>query len=144
SSKVAEMCVVAPTRATTHASPEEISEQLSRVDSSLIDRAVSSMRVVDVLSTSPEDAVLGDELEVDFIPENALIVDARSSRKKSEKPIPGSIPLSELDYSKLPKDRVIVLVCETGSISLLLARELREKGFKAYSLRGGIRSCKML
>ncbi|MEM4869330.1 MAG: THUMP domain-containing protein [Desulfurococcaceae archaeon] len=144
SSKVAEMCAVAPTRATTRASPEEISEQLSRVDSSLIDRAVSSMRVVDVLSTSPEDAVLGDELEVDFIPENALVVDARSSRKESEKPIPGSILLSELDYSKLPRDRVIVLVCETGSISLLLARELREKGFKAYSLRGGIRGCKML
>ncbi|MEM4369586.1 MAG: rhodanese-like domain-containing protein, partial [Desulfurococcaceae archaeon] len=88
--------------------------------------------------------VLGDELEVDFIPENALVVDARSSRKESEKPIPGSILLSELDYSKLPRDRVIVLVCETGSISLLLARELREKGFKAYSLRGGIRGCKML
>ncbi|MEM1772734.1 MAG: rhodanese-like domain-containing protein, partial [Desulfurococcaceae archaeon] len=45
---------------------------------------------------------------------------------------------------KLSKDKIIVLICETGSKSYFLARALREDGFKAYSLKGGVRGyCKL-
>lgn len=143
SSKVVETCAVAPTRVTTRASPSEITEKLNKIDMSLLDKAVSSMKVFEVLSSTPEDAILADEVEVDFIPENAMVIDARSVGDKAGKPLPGSIPLADVNYDKLPRDRVLVIVCETGSISYLIAKELKEKGFKAYSLRGGIRGCRL-
>jgi len=95
------------------------------------------MRVYSVLTTSPEDIILSSSLEIDFIPENAVVVDIREKRKSV---IPNSIPLSEVDFEKL-RDKTIVLVCETGSLSLIMAKELREQGYKAFSLRGGIKGC---
>lgn len=140
SSRVFEACAIAPTRVVTAASPEEISRYLSSIDASVIEKAVSSARVYDVLSASPEDVVLASSIELDFIPENAVVVDVRRDRSQ---PLPNSIPLSEVEWEKL-RDKVIVLVCETGSLSHLIARELRELGYKAFSLRGGVKGCSLL
>ena len=138
SSRVFEACAIAPTRVLTAASPEEISRYLSSVDASVIEKAVNSARVYDVLSASPEDVVLASSIELDFIPENAVVVDVRRDRSQ---PLLSSIPLSEVEREKL-RDKVIVLVCETGSLSHLTARELRELGYKAFSLRGGVKGAR--
>jgi thiamine biosynthesis protein ThiI len=140
SSRVFEACAIAPTRVVTAASPEEISRYLSSVDASVIEKAVNSARVYDVLSASPEDVVLASSIELDFIPENAVVVDVRRDRSQ---PLLNSIPLSEVEWEKL-RDKVIVLVCETGSLSHLIARELRELGYKAFSSRGGVKGCSLL
>ena len=137
SSKVFEACAIAPTRVVTAASPEEITKYVNSLDLSLVEKSISSLRIYDVLSTSPEDIALASNIELDFIPENAVIVDMRSNRSP---PIPNSITLSEVDLEKF-KDKTLVLVCETGSVSYVMAKELREMGYRAFSLKGGVKTC---
>ncbi|MEM1720155.1 MAG: THUMP domain-containing protein [Desulfurococcaceae archaeon] len=137
SSKVTEACTIAPTRVATSSTPGEVLKQLENIDKSLVDRAVSSMKIVDVLTARPEEAVLPDAIEIDFIPEGALVLDARSEEERSKSPIPGAIPVNEVDPSRIPRDKVVLFVCDSGSTSYVLAKVFREQGIKAYSLKGG-------
>jgi thiamine biosynthesis protein ThiI len=139
SSKVPEACAIAPSRVETRATPVEVEGELAKLSQGLLDEAVSKMAVYDVLSAKPEDVIPSSDLEIDFIPEGALIVDARGWRGVEDGAIPGSIPLSKLDLEKPPGDRVVVVVCDTGSISQVVAGMLRERGFKAFSLRDGLK-----
>ena len=136
SSKVFEACAIAPARVVTAATPEEIAKYVSSIDLSLVERSIKSLRIYDVLSTSPENIALASGIELDFIPENAVVVDVRSNRTP---PIPNSITLSEINSEKL-KDKTLVLVCETGSVSYIMAKELREMGYRAFSLKGGVKA----
>lgn len=139
SSKVIEACAIAPARVTTHSTPEEVLQQLRNIDASTVDRVASSARVIDVLGAKPEDTLLPDDIEIDFIPEGALVIDARSEQERLKKPIPGAVSIGSVDFSKIPKDEVLVVICESGSVSYVLAKTLREQGIRAYSLRGGVR-----
>ena len=141
SSKVAEACAIAPRRVSTSSEPEDVLHQLDRINMTILDNALSSAKVVSVLEGFPEELLPADEIEVDFVPEGALIIDARSGNERREKPIPGAIPLEQLDPSKAPRNRVVVVVCETGQVSYILAKMLREQGIKAFSLKGGVRGC---
>lgn len=140
SSKVAEACAIAPTRVETAASVKEVEEELAKIDSTTIDKVVSTHKTFDLLKTTAEEAVFLDEIEIDFIPEDALVVDIRSEGERRVNTIPNAVSFDSIDVKKLPRDKVIVLICETGGKSYFLARILREEGFKAYSLRGGARS----
>jgi len=137
SSKVFEACAIAPTRVVTAANPEEITRYINTVDLSLIEKSINSLRIYDVLSTSPDDIVFASGIEIDFIPENAVLVDVRSNRSP---PIPNSIALRDVDLEKF-KDKTLVLVCETGNVSYIMAKELREMGYRAFSLKGGVKTC---
>lgn len=139
SSKVAETCALAPSRVETATKPEEIVEELKKIDTSVVERALSSLRSLDLLEASPEGVIPQCDIEIDFIPENSLVIDVRNDDERRYNIINGSIPLSEVDLNRLPRDKVILLVCETGSRSYIMAKLLREKGFKTYSLRGGTR-----
>lgn len=140
SSKVTEACTIAPTRVATSSTPRDVLKQLENIDKSLIDRAISSMKVVDVLVTKPEEVVLPDNIEIDFIPEDALVLDIRSEEERSKMPISRAIPISEVDLSKIPKNKVVLIVCDSGSASYVLAKVFREQGIKAYSLKGGAKN----
>jgi thiamine biosynthesis protein ThiI len=140
SSRVFEACAIAPVHVVTAASSEEITKYLNTISIDTVEKSIKSMRVYNVLTTNPEDVILSSSLEIDFIPENAVVVDIRKDRKHV---IPNSLPLSEVNFEKL-RDKTIILVCETGSLSLLMAKELREQGYRAFSLKGGIRGCPQL
>lgn len=138
SSRVAEACAIAPTHVVTRISSEKLKSLIERLDMRLVERMAGEYRVVDVFSASPEEAVPGYSEEIDSIPGDSIIIDVRSYEEYKRDALPGAIHLSMVDFNNLPRDKPIVLYCTTGGISLLLARELRGKGFKAYSLRGGL------
>lgn len=138
SSRVAEACAIAPTHVATRVSPEKLRELLGRLDAGLVDKVVEELRIVDLHTGRPEDAVPGYGEEVDSIPPDSIVIDARSYEEYRRDALPGALHLSMVDFERLPRDKPVVLYCSTGGISLLLARELRGKGFKAYSLKGGI------
>ncbi|MEM4583213.1 MAG: rhodanese-like domain-containing protein, partial [Desulfurococcaceae archaeon] len=144
SSKVTEACAIAPTRVETAASVKEVEEELGKIDLTVINKVLSTYKVFDLLKTTPGEIIPPDEIEIDFIPEEALVIDMRSENERQSKPIPNAIPIDSIDIKKLSEDKIIVLICETGSKSYFLARALREDGFKAYSLKGGVRGyCKL-
>jgi len=68
-----------------------------------------------------------------------VLLDARGPRERQVSIIPGAISAEEFEKGsdKRRKD-VIVAYCTIGYRSGLLAADLRERGFDAYNLKGGI------
>lgn len=68
-----------------------------------------------------------------------LIVDIRDESSFGYGHIPGSvnIPQEKLAESALPKDKELYICCKSGLISYDVAEQLRERGYKAYNLKGG-------
>ncbi len=83
----------------------------------------------------------------DAIPESAFILDVREPSEVSEGVIPGAemIPLGHLRarLSELPKDRLIVTTCRVGLRGYLAERILRQNGFNAANLSGGLNTWKL-
>jgi rhodanese-related sulfurtransferase len=80
-----------------------------------------------------------------FLEEGALLVDVRERAEVAslafDVPAIVNIPLSELEqrWSELPKDREIVLVCESGARSLKATYYLQFQGFTRVSnMEGGL------
>jgi adenylyltransferase/sulfurtransferase len=74
--------------------------------------------------------------------EPLLILDVREPHEHAADAIEGSrlVPLGELGsrLKELPSDRPIVAHCQAGVRSAKAAKLLRDKGFQAVSLKGGI------
>lgn len=83
--------------------------------------------------------------------EPVTVLDVRPTDERQEWSIPGSVhvdayrALNEgdpgaLEGIDLPDDEPIVTVCAAGRTSLLAALHLREQGYDAWSLSGGMQS----
>lgn len=74
--------------------------------------------------------------------ENAAILDVREPAEWRAAHIPGAIhiPLGELErrLSELARDRPLVAACRSGSRSADATRLLRDQGYDAANLAGGI------
>lgn len=70
------------------------------------------------------------------------VLDVRTPGEYKQGHINGAelIPLDELPakIKRLPKEREIICVCESGSRSSVAARHLSEQGYKVSNLRGGM------
>lgn len=78
----------------------------------------------------------------DKMPEGAFLLDVRDPDEFAESHVPGSvnIPLPALrrDTSSLPKDRPIVAYCRVGQRGYYAVRFLRQMGYDARNIPGGI------
>ncbi len=140
SEKVAEYCAIAPSLVTTRAKVSELINELSKVDESLIRASVREAKVLNLLKDTPLDAVLNSDVEIDYIPEGAIVVDMRSRREYEEWHYPGAIHISEAGDLRRFKGKIVVLYCAYGNASYLAAKMLRKEGVKAFSLKGGIKA----
>jgi rhodanese-related sulfurtransferase len=79
-----------------------------------------------------------------LIDHGALVVDVRSDDAWNAGRLAGSvhIPLAQVQdrHSELPKDRTIVTVCHDGGLSYKAAFELRQLGYNAVNLAGGLKA----
>ena len=89
--------------------------------------------------------VIDDDMPVsnwDKIPDGALLLDVRDEDEFVEGHVPGSIniPLPSLrrDPSSLPKDRPILAYCRVGQRGYFAVRFLRQLGYDARNIPGGI------
>jgi glyoxylase-like metal-dependent hydrolase (beta-lactamase superfamily II)/rhodanese-related sulfurtransferase len=83
------------------------------------------------------------------------ILDVRQKSEREEWSIPGSVhadvyqalragdenALREMD---LPRDREVVTVCGAGITSLIGAQQLRTRGYRAFSLEGGMKAWSLM
>ncbi|MBQ9276061.1 MAG: ATPase [Clostridia bacterium] len=74
--------------------------------------------------------------------DDIVIVDIRSADAYEYGHIPGAvnIPAEEVADRELPKDKEVVIYCQNGIASLDLTIELRDLGYKAFSIQGGYRA----
>lgn len=138
SAKVFEACAIAPSMVTTRAKKGELTRELSKVPYDLVEKAVQEATVLDVMSADPLSALSGSSVEIDFIPERAIIVDVRPKDQWMKDGVPGSIHISEFHQLKDLRDRPTLLYCDRGNLSYLAALSLRKEGVRAFSFRGGI------
>jgi glyoxylase-like metal-dependent hydrolase (beta-lactamase superfamily II) len=79
------------------------------------------------------------------------VLDVRKTEDRAEWAIPGSLHVDAYDALKagdpnalagidLPTDALVVTVCGAGKVSLTAADQLRERGFDAVSLAGGMKA----
>ncbi len=73
---------------------------------------------------------------------NVLIIDLREPRDYRKAHIPTAINIPFLDFenkkNNLPSDRLLILYCDRGNLSLLLARELGNDGYQVKNIYGGL------
>jgi rhodanese-related sulfurtransferase len=85
-----------------------------------------------------DDAQLADELERGSV----VLLDVREAYEWDAGRIDGAVhvPLSELGHRarELDRDATIVVQCRVGGRSGMAAQALRDAGFDAWSLRGGL------
>ncbi|WFR57925.1 rhodanese-like domain-containing protein [Anaerocolumna sp. AGMB13025] len=71
-----------------------------------------------------------------------LIIDLREPEEYQMGHIPTAVNIPYLDFetikSDLPSDRLLILYCDRGNLSLLLARELSNDGYQVKNIYGGI------
>jgi len=141
SSKVGEPCSIASSLVTTKAKIGELIEEMNKVSQEELDKAVNNVRVLEnLLNADPIRALPDESIEIDFIPEGALLVDLRSKEKWRKNGIKGSIHISELRNTNALRNKTVLLYCDEGNKSYLKAKELREKGLLAFSLKGGLKA----
>ena len=82
------------------------------------------------------------------------VLDVRPEDQRSEWWIPGSVHIdaygalkgkdpNAMDGAKPPEGQPVVTVCAAGNISAVAAEQLRDRGFEAYSLEGGMKAWSM-
>ncbi len=82
------------------------------------------------------------QIHADALPADACLLDVRDSGECASGTIPGAltIPLGQLRgrLGELPRDRMIVAYCAVGLRGYLAERILRQNGFDARTLSGGL------
>jgi len=51
-----------------------------------------------------------------------------------------NMPASQFDYSKLPHNQPICMICYSGGQTKKLVEQLRSKGYQAYYIQGGFQA----
>ncbi len=79
---------------------------------------------------------------LELVAEGATLVDVREAGewRSGHAALAIHITLSQLarQTRRLPQDRPVVVMCQSGSRSKVAAKQLRNAGFRATSLSGGI------
>ena len=139
---VDEYCAMASRFPATHSESKRIETEEAKLDGSLLEALLDSVNGVDILSTRPGEA--GEHLGLQTIPEGAVMIDLRSRSAYDAWHAPEALHLEFFDalrsYESFGRDRTFVLYCEVGQKSAHVAELMRQAGFRAYHVQGGLRT----
>ena len=140
SANVQEYCAIAPGNPVTNATPREAEAEDAKLDASVLRRAVSDRRTIDLRDLHSADLVAG-YLFTDNVPAGAQIVDLRTEDEWENWHYPGAVnrQMWELDRDPraLGREGTFVLYCEHGQQAALVAEKMQQAGVEAYAFRGG-------
>jgi thiamine biosynthesis protein ThiI len=140
SSQIQEYCAVVPDKPATAARTEVVRREESRLDMSLLDKALASRRMIDVTALGMSELIL-PYLNVSEVPQGAVVVDCREADHYDAWHYPDAVHF-ELDtllenYRTLDKSKTYVLYCPIGLQSSVAAEKMQSAGYQAYSFKGG-------
>ncbi len=142
SAHIREYCAIVPDKPVTHAKPQAARDEESRMDLSVLDRAVAGHRVLNLRSLSDVDLVQPYIFATE-VKENVVVFDCREPHHYRTWHYPGAEQrdLSDLaaHFRKLDKTRTYVLYCTFGVQSAYVAEAMQREGYEAYSFKGGLR-----
>jgi thiamine biosynthesis protein ThiI len=142
SAAVAEYCDLMPPKPNTRAALKEVLRDEAKLDLDLLDRLIDGRRVHDLRRIDPE-ALASPVPELDRVPPGATVIDLRPAPAYRSWHYPGALhldlPHALAAYRNFARDRSYVVVCEVGLKSAHLAEKMREEGFDACQIQGGLR-----
>ena len=140
SEQVKEYCAIAPGKPVTAATEARVAAEESKLDLSVVDRAVQNAKILDVRSLAAVDLV-APYIFTSEVPPGALLIDCRTKVQYRTWHAPDAVHREEWelarDFKKLDKGRTYVLYCAHGMQSAHLAEKMQRFGYEAYSFRGG-------
>jgi len=103
-------------------------------------RGVADMPWAMLTSLQPVQEISATALETR--PADALVLDVREPAEYAHGHVPGGLNLPQADLAskldELPRDRPVIVICQTGTRSLRSAQFLKQQGFKEVaSVKGG-------
>ncbi len=141
SMRTEEFCAIFSEKPRTKVTVDELNNELRKLDQGLINNLVSGAVVLRVSSAKKvinELMMSTSDVEINHVPENAVVIDLRSRSEYETWHYPGAINASVdklvSTVESLGRDRLYVLYCSKGLSSRWGALELRRLGFKAFSI----------
>ncbi|MFN4218682.1 MAG: tRNA uracil 4-sulfurtransferase ThiI [Candidatus Bipolaricaulia bacterium] len=138
SATISEYCALISRGPATAAPLKAVLAEEEKLDLSLLDRALETMRIYEVRSLG---TLENPQIEIDEIPSDAVVIDLRSPQSYRAWHYPGALFkdfVSALqEYPSWDKSRVYVLYCEVGLKSAHLADLMRQEGFTVFHFKGG-------
>ena len=145
SAHVREYCAILPDRPVTHAKPHAARDEESRMDLTVVGRAVSARKVFDLRALEAVDLVR-PYIFADEIPDGAVVIDCREPHHYSAWHYPGAkrYDLRDLGagFRRFDKRGTYILYCTYGVQTAYLAEVMQRAGYECYSFRGGVRGIK--
>ncbi len=138
SSKVIELCAITSGPVTTRADLNILISESKKVGDDFIRNISNSVKVYELVNVDVYDVLNDLTLELDFIPEDVVVIDARDKKDFEKWHYSGALSIYDINLGDLPKDKPILIYCDSGQLSSVWASALRSKGFKAFSLKGGL------
>ncbi len=143
SAAVQEYCALVPGKPTTRAKLSTIEEIEAGLDTQAFEQALRQRAVYDLRELDASD-LRNPDFELEEPPADARLIDVRSPHAQRAWQHPRAEHWDFFhaisDYPNWNRAATYVLVCEVGLKSADLAERMREAGFDAYSLRGGVKA----
>jgi thiamine biosynthesis protein ThiI len=143
SAHVGEYCALVPKRPATRSNLAQIEAEEARLDPQVLERAVAERSVFD-LRTLDLAAMDRPELQIDHVPEDAIVLDLRSKAAYQGWHYPGALFLDFANalrvYGQLDRGKRYVLYCEFGLKSGHLAELMQREGIPASHFAGGLKA----
>lgn len=141
SAGVEEYCAILPKHPATHAEFEAVAVEEAKLGVPALIGSLPARSPVDLRAYTPERA--HPELEVETLPEGAVVIDLRSRIAYEAWHAPGALYLDFFEalktYREFPRNRTYALYCEVGQKSAHLAELLAAEGIRAVHVRDGVR-----
>ncbi len=136
-SRLREYCHIAKEKPVTMTKPEKILEMDPLLDGVILEEVFKQRKTISIAEIKKID--LGaNYLFVDQLSEKSTLVDLRVNPVEK---IPGAVTLEYSEFyqtfTRYDKSKNYILICEHGLQSATMAEKMQERGFEAYSLRGG-------
>jgi len=145
SAQIREYCDITRGRPVTHSSPRAAQGEESKMDLTILDRAVADRKVIDLRGLRTADLVAAS-LFTQEIPEGTGVLDCREPHHFGAWHYPGAARWDLADlatrFKQLDKTRRYVLYCSFGVQSAYVAETMQRAGYEAYSFQGGVRELK--
>jgi thiamine biosynthesis protein ThiI len=146
SASVPEFCALEGGRPVTNGTPQRLDREEKKVSRELLESLVEHRAIHTVFEMAPGSDLLDADVEVDRVPEGAVLLDLRSAAAHNAWRHPDAVHLAfekAIDnVAFLPKEATYLLFCEVGLKSAFLADTMRRMGFRAHSFRRGTHALK--
>lgn len=144
-SSMKEYCQITPRHPVTRASAAAVEKQEIGINTEILHELVSKRRTF-YPAKLDDIKILETQIELEEIPDGAVIFDIRDKIDFEKHHLEGAINIDELELlakiDELDKNSIYVIACYRGARSFNVVNEMRKRGLKAYSLKGGMEAYK--